>query len=203
MFKEKGKPIGAFILMVVIFIGSWYLAHLTGLMVFKSVASVIRFLAITTSLMGFQLIISTMTGTPFEFVDHGLQLSIIAFISVITLYGNNALGNYTNEDIFLALVLTLVSMGSTMYINVKEKREKAPVSQGWRLINFCLGIISIQTYIIVSIEQEIQVMELFIIFNSLILLCGYIYIDWMQYPEDSIFWYIMEDKLHILKQPQR
>lgn len=156
MFKEKGKPIGAFILMVIIFIGSWYIAHLTGLIVFKSFGSVLRFLAITTSLMGFQLIISAMTGTPFEFVDHGLQLSIIAFISVITLYGNNALGTYTNENLFLALVLTLVLMGFTLYINVEEKRENAPVSQGWRLINFCLGIISIQIYIIVSIEQEIQ-----------------------------------------------
>ena len=46
-------------------------------------------------------------------------------------------------------------------------------------------------------------MELFIIFNSLILLCGYIYIDWIQDPEDSIFWYIMQDKLHILKRPHR
>ena len=156
MFKEKGKPIGAFILMVVIFVGSWYIAHLTGLIVFKSFESVLRFLAITTSLMGFQLIISAMTGSPFEFVDHGLQLSIIAFISVITLYGNNALGNYANDNLFLALVLTLVLMGFALYINIEEKRENAPVSQGWRLINFCLGIISIQIYIIVSIEQEIQ-----------------------------------------------
>lgn len=156
MFKEKGKPLAAFILMAVIFIGSWYMAHLTGLIVFKSVESVIRFLAITTSLMGFQLIISAMPGTPFEFIDHGLQLSIIAFISVITLYGNSALGNYANENLFLALVLTLILMGFTLYTNVKEKRENAPVSQGWRLINFCLGIISIQIYIIVSIAQEIQ-----------------------------------------------
>ena len=156
MFKEKAKPIGAFILMVFIFLGSWYMAHLTGLIVLKSFESTLRFLAITTSLMGFQLIISVMAGNPFEFVDHGLQLSIIAFISVITLYGNHALGTYTNENLFLALILTLVLMGFTLYINVEKKRGNAPVSQGWRLINFCFGIISIQIYIIVSIEQEIQ-----------------------------------------------
>ena len=150
------KPLIASVLMAIAFIGIWVIGHYTDRVVFSEPASAFRFLTLTTLPWIIQVFLSALSRHQFHFSDHGFELSMIAFFGLLTMLAQEEIKNSNLPNLILAVEATLVLVLVTLYINTRRPTKGALLPPGWRLLSYVLGVVAVETYILVSLLPHIK-----------------------------------------------
>ena len=156
MSEADLKPLWAAVFMSILFLGVWVFAHKMGYVEFDKPALAYRFLGLTTLLWIGQVFLSSMSGHHFQFSDHGFELCCIALVEILTLLAQGEIENSRVPDVGYALVVVLVLVLGTLYINTRRPAKGSLLPAHWRFVSYVLGTIAAEIYILVSLSPHIK-----------------------------------------------
>ncbi|WP_218418411.1 hypothetical protein [Alteromonas lipotrueae] len=156
------KPILATILVLALFCGVWWFGHYSGKVQFSNINSVMLFLFTNAALWAMPICLEAdEKGSNFSFKSHGFQLSIIALTSLIALGSGLSLKGIELDYFiaYLVAIFLLVCVGA--YINSGNNDSSVNIHWSYRLGSWIIGVVSVQIYLIYSLEDEVVSWSLF------------------------------------------
>lgn len=160
MHDKDTKRFIAAIMMAALFVGLWMLASWLGYIVFKDTAKVRNFLVMTSSLWIGEVFLSGVAGGKYSFSEHGLQLTTISLVSLITLDATSNLTGYANSELRMALAVTLALMGLALYLAVRKRHPQNGMPWHLRALSLVAGIVAAEVYVLVCLSPEITTWQL-------------------------------------------
>ncbi|QQX78510.1 hypothetical protein JK628_13045 [Shewanella sp. KX20019] len=156
------KPILATILVYTLFCGVWWIGHYLGKVQFSNINSVMYFLFINATLWALPICLEANdNGSNFNFKSHGFQLSIIALTSLIALASGLSLKGIELDHFIVSLSSIFLLVGVGAYINSGDNKTSVKLHWSYRLGSWIIGVISVQIYLVYSLESEVVSWSLF------------------------------------------
>lgn len=160
MLGEADKRFIVAIVMVGLFVGLWLLAARFGYIVFNDTGKVRNFLITTSALWIAEVFLTGVAGSKYTFGDHGLHLTMLSVVSLITLDATSNLTGYANSNLRTALAVTFGLMGLTLYLAVRKRHPQNGLPWRFRALSLLSGVIAAEVYVLVCISPEIITWQL-------------------------------------------
>ena len=156
MHDKDSKRFIAAIMMSILFVGLWLAASGLDYIQFKDTAKVRNFLVMTASLwIGEVFLTGVAAGTKYSFSEHGLQLTTLSVVSLITLGATSNLTGYANSELQTALAVALALMGLALYLAVRKRDPQSGMPWHLRALSLIAGIVAVEVYVLVCLSPEI------------------------------------------------
>ncbi|MDF3035039.1 MAG: hypothetical protein K0S28_313 [Paucimonas sp.] len=156
MHDPDTKRLIAAMLMAVLFVGLWLLASSFHFVVYQDISKVRHFLIMTSFLWVGEVLIGGLTSNKYSFSEHGLQLSILAFVSLITLDATSNLTGYKNAELRSAMAFAFAMLALGVFLAVKKRHPEYGMPWQWRALSLLAGVLAAESYVFVCLSPEIR-----------------------------------------------
>jgi peptidoglycan/LPS O-acetylase OafA/YrhL len=156
MHDPDTKRLMAALLMTVLFAGVWLLAGSFRFIIYEDISKVRHFLIMTSFLWAGEVLMGGLPSNKYSFSDHGLQLSILAFVSLITLDATSGLTKYENAELHAALAFAFSMLALTSFLAVKKRHPEHGMPWQWRALSLLAGVLAAESYVLVCLSPEIR-----------------------------------------------
>lgn len=155
MSNGDPKRFVAAVVMAALFVGIWLIASWLDYIEFKDSAKVRNFLVMTSSLWIGEVFISGIAGSKYSFSEHGLQLTTLSLVSLISLDATSNLTGYANSELRTALAVAFALMCLALYLAVQKRHPQNGMPWYFRALSLVAGIVAAEVYVLVCISPEI------------------------------------------------
>jgi hypothetical protein len=153
--EQDTKRLIIAIVMALLFVGIWLLASWLGYIEFRDTNKVSNFLVMTSALWIAEVFLTGLAGSKYTFSEHGLHLTMLSFVSLITLLATSNLTGHSIPDLGAAFAVTFLLMAFALYLAVKKRHPLNGMPWRFRALSLVAGIVAAEVYILFWLSPEI------------------------------------------------